>query len=379
MDVDFVVQGFDRTVGLSRYSGSLLPELRNECDVTVRRPRLPEVVRRSLGKMGDAETFFSSFPLDYEPLEADVLHVTSQTMGVPLLYRDVGPTVVTVHDIFPYIFDRDTQFDPIEPLYERGLYRLAMRALKKADHIIAISDATKRTLQEYLDIPTNKITRVYYGVDHETFRPMDVPDEVYERYGLNPEDKHILYVGSERPRKAVPELIEAFTDVVEEVPDATLVKVGGPELPSERERVEAVIRREDVGDSVVFTGHVEDDLPLLYNLADIYASSSYYEGFGLPFVEAMACGTPVVGRNQSAMPEVIGDGGELFESNSNESLIELLVEMLTNKSEYHDYAKAARQKSEQFSWEKTAVETLAVYRLLDSANCSTQASRLLSL
>jgi len=359
MNVDFVVQGFDHMVGLSRYSYSLIPQLREECNVTVCHPRLPNTIRRPVSLFGDAETFFSSFPLDYEDISDDILHLSSQTIGIPLLYRDFESTVVTVHDIFPYIFQRETQFTPVEPWYERGMYRLAMRALKKADHIVAISDATKQTLQRFLDVPSHKITRIYYGVDHSTFQPIDVPTGVYERYGLDPQDRHVLYVGSERPRKAVPELIEAFACVLKEVPDATLVKVGGPEVPAGRERVEDMVRRKGIAENVVFTGHVEDDLVTLYNLADVYASASYYEGFGLPFVEAMACGTPVVGRNQSAMPEVIGDGGLLFESH--DDMCETIVRLLTDQDERESLAASARTQAMVFSWAKAARETSNVY------------------
>jgi len=239
------------------------------------------------------------------------------------------------------------------------MYRLAMRALKKADHIVAISDATKQTLQRFLDVPSHKITRIYYGVDHSTFQPIDVPTGVYERYGLDPQDRHVLYVGSERPRKAVPELIEAFACVLKEVPDATLVKVGGPEVPAGRERVEDMVRRKGIAENVVFTGHVEDDLVTLYNLADVYASASYYEGFGLPFVEAMACGTPVVGRNQSAMPEVIGDGGLLFESH--DDMCETIVRLLSDQNERESLAASARTQAMVFSWAKAARETSNVY------------------
>lgn len=363
MNVDFVVQGFDRTVGLSRYTASLLPRLREECNVSVCRPRLPRTISKPLGAFGDPETFFSAFPLDYERSDGDVLHLTTQTMGIPLLYRDFAPTVVTVHDIFPYVFERDARFSPIERWYERGFYRLAMRAIGQAEHVIAISDATKRTVQEYLDVPASRITRVHYGVDHDTFRPRAVADRTYERYGLDPDDRHVLYVGSERPRKAVPELIGAFADVLDEVPDATLVKVGGPELSEFRERTAAAIRREGIGDSVVFTGHVDEGLDGLYNLADVYASATYHEGFGLPFVEAMATGTPVVGRNRGAMKEVIASGGLLFDSRS--ELTDALVRVLTDEGRT-SLATAASERAASFSWEKNAAETREVYRAVTS-------------
>lgn len=373
MDVDFVVQGFDRTVGLSRYSRSLLPELRQQCDVTVRQPRLPWLLRRPSALIGDAETFFSTFPLAYEHSQSDLLHVSTQTMAVPLVYRDYGPTVVTVHDIFPYMFDHDGPFDPIEPWYERAGYRFAVRGLRKADHIIAISDATKRTLQEYLEISGERVTTVYYGVDHDTFRPRSIPDDAYDRFGLCPTDTHLLYVGSERPRKAVPELIEAFAAVVEEVPHATLVKVGGPEVPEQRQQVEATIQRLGVEEDIVFTGHVEDGLPLLYNLADAYVSAAYYEGFGLPFVEAMACGTPVVGRDQSAMPEVIGDGGVLFDSET--ELVEQLIELLTSEPRRSELSKRAHKRSELFSWEVAARDTAMVYDRLRNRESTQSGNR----
>lgn len=356
MEVDFVVPGFDQTVGLSRYADSLLPELRKHCEVTVRRPKMPSVARKVLSPLGDAEKFFSTFPLAYEEPTGDVLHLSTQTLGIPLLYNYDMPTVATVHDIFPYMLPK-IGFEEPGPWYERGMYRLAMRGLQKVDHIIADSEATKRSLIEWLDIPEERISVVYLGVDRETFKPMDVPDEVYERYGLNPANRHVLYVGSEHKRKAVPELVEAFSEVAADIEDVVLVKAGGPQDPAGRERTLAAVRECGVEDRVVFTGYVpEEDLPCLYNLADVFASASYYEGFGFPFVEAMACGTPAVGRDQSAMKEVVLEDALLYDATSD--LVALLRAAIFRGS------SQSIDLDTLFVWRDTARETFELLNAL---------------
>jgi len=359
MEVDFVVQGFDRTVGLSRYSESLIPELRNHCEVNVVRPRFPDVAKRALSPLGDPETFFSSYPLAYGELTGDILHLSAQTLTIPLLYAKDRPTVVTVHDIFPYMLPRMGFRDP-DPWYDRAMYRLAMAGLKRADHIIANSNATKESLIEWLDIPEERITTVYLGVDHETFKPMPVPEEIYEQYGLNPDDKHVLYVGSETKRKSVPELVSAFADILDEIPNATLIKVGGPQHPNSRERTMAAVQEYNIEDRVVFTGYVpEEDLPYLYNLTDVFASASKFEGFGFPFVEAMACGTPVIGYDRTTGPELISKGGFLVDDL--DQMVATLCQLLTEQSVSEWSENKPKINSKIFNWRSTVNYTYQIY------------------
>lgn len=362
MDIDFVVQEFDRTVGLSRYAESLVPELRNHCEVNVVHPQFPDVAKRALSPLGDPETFFSSYPLAYEELTGDILHLSAQTLTIPLLYAKDRPTVVTVHDIFPYMLPK-MGFQEPGPWYDRAMYWLAMKGLKRADHIITASNATKQSLVDWMGIPERRITTVYLGVDKDTFRPMTVPDEIYERYGLDTDDKHVLYVGSETRRKAVPELVEAFSKVAEDIPNATLVKVGGAQHPEGREWTMEAVREYGVEDRVVFTGYVPDeDLPHLYNISDIYASASKFEGFGFPFVEAMACGTPIVGYNRATGPELISDGGVLVDNI--EEMETAIRRLLTELESGAPIERDPNLDSETFDWQVTGNRTYETYETI---------------
>jgi glycosyltransferase involved in cell wall biosynthesis len=352
MKVDMLAPGFDRTVGLSRYADSLVPELRAYCDVTLRRPTLPPLTRRVLARFGDAETFFSTFPVTHGDYDGDVCHLSTQTLAIPLLYDRSTPTVVTVHDIFPYVLPK-VGFQRGYPWYEQGAYRVALRGLRRADHLVVNSVATKRSLIEWLDVPEGKISVVYLGIDRETFRPQRVPDEVFDRHGLDPTGKHVLYVGSEQPRKAVHELVDAFAEVAAEHDDAVLVKAGTAQDLSGRTRTLRAVREHGLEDRVAFTGHVaEDDLVALYNLADLFASASYYEGFGFPFVEAMACGTPVLGRDRSAMREVIPEAA--YRYRTREELSAKMIELLSKEQPRYELA------DDRFRWEETARRTARI-------------------
>jgi glycosyltransferase involved in cell wall biosynthesis len=256
----------------------------------------------------------------------DVLHVPGPR--VPWLVR--GKLVSTIHDLaflkFPEMF---------VPAHRQRLEFFTRQAVRRSDRLIAVSECTKRDLQELLG--TERVDVVHHGVDHEVFRP-DGPVTRRER-------PYILSVGALQPRKNFLTLIRAYRKLGR---DVDLLIAG------QRGWMYEEIERE-AGNGVVLLGHVSDaELPALYRSAALVAMPSLYEGFGLPLLEAMACGAPVVASNASCFPEVCGDAAMLVEP---DDWPDALAQALDHPpSREKSIARAA-----EFTWEKTAAQTLEVY------------------
>ena len=265
----------------------------------------------------------------------DVLHVPGHKL--PALAR--CRTVVTIHDLavlkFPATF---------KPFHRQRLAWFTRNAVRRADRIIAISEATRRDLVELLGAAPDRIDVVHHGVDHELFRP------VTPRSG-----RYILSVGTLQPRKNYVMLIRAFRRLGAPV---ELLIVGQRGWLWEAIEAEA---RQTPG--VRLLGHVADgELPGLYAGAALVAMPSLYEGFGLPLLEAMACGAPVVASNASCFPEVVGEAALTLDPNDVEAWAATMGRVLDDAALRDRLRQQSVARAAQFSWERTAQQTLAVYR-----------------
>jgi glycosyltransferase involved in cell wall biosynthesis len=295
--------------------------------------------------------------------DADIYHLTSQTLAsLLLLHRPKGRVVVTVHDIFPYML-RD---DPQLPHFRDHLnLRLAMSGLKRADHLITVSQYSKRCVVEHLGIAPERITVIYQGVDHERFRPLPVDEAIRQRYGLSESHCYLIYVGTEDPRKNLATLVRALAKLRHELPDVELIKIGRSHFDHERHRLIELATQLGVRTAIHFLEDVpEDDLPLLYNLADVYVTPSLYEGFGFPVLEAMACGTPVVCAEAGSLPEIAGSAALRVLPCTVETLAEALRSLLTSKDKQLQLRRAGQNQARRFAWPATIENTAAAYRQL---------------
>ncbi len=267
--------------------------------------------------------------------------------------RRRGPAcVITLHDLIPLLFPHYTP----KALKTRllPLFRLVLRAsARRADAIITPSACSRRDVIRALRLPAGRapaVTVVPEGV-HERFRPPPA----------RPPAREILFVGRFDPYKNAPRLVEAFADLRRRVPDARLRLVGPPDARYPGAR--AAAERLGVSGAVRWDGYLADeDLVRAYGEAAVFALPSRYEGFGLPVLEAMACGTPVVCGNRSSLPEVAGDAALLVDPDDTAALAGALERVLTEPAlAAHLAAKGLRQAA-RFSWRRTAEQTLEVYR-----------------
>ncbi len=292
-------------------------------------------------------------------------------------YRPGAPAVFTCHDLIPLIFRE--YFSARQRLIYRFTHQLA---LNSAQITIAVSHSTRHDLQRFFNVNPDRIVVTYEGVDGH-FKPSTRAeiDRVRQHYALP--ECYVLYFGSNKPHKNVPRLIEAFAKLGmreqgSEIRDRGLgirdwrlgigLVIAGhwdDRYPEAKQRVEQL----NMKDIVRFIGPVRDDeLPALYSGAELFAFPSEYEGFGLPVLEAMACGVPVVCSNRSSLPEVAGDAALLCDPSNIVTLARAIEQALTDRDmrvmlQQHGLARAA-----QFTWDQTAQDTLHVYRALLQAS-----------
>ena len=266
------------------------------------------------------------------------------------------PTVLNVHDLAFERYPAETM-----PGMLGYLRRVVPRSARRASRLIAISEATRRDLIELYDLPAEKISVVYPGLSPCFHEPAPRSEsEVRARYGL-PDTPIILTVGTLQPRKNHLRLVRAFSRVRDR---AVLVIAGGEGWAYDAVRDE--VARLHLSGRVIFTGFVDDaDLPALYRAAVLFAYPALYEGFGLPVLEAMACGLPVVTSNVSSLPEITGpEAALLINPLDEEELAAALERLLDDKGLRAALAERGRLRAGQFTWEQAAQAVWDVYRAL---------------
>lgn len=289
----------------------------------------------------------------------DVIHAFSQeeSLVLPKIKSDI-PKIATCLDIIPLVYKQNNN------IIQNIFLKKSIKGMEKADKVISISDYTKRDLVKYSNINPEKIKTIYLGVN-ESFKKIGNNEvELFkEKYSL--EEPFILYVGSEQPRKNFNVLIKSFYKLnkIEGFENFKLIKVGRPQTSlGERENLNKMINNLGLQKKIKFIDYVdESNLPLVYNAADLFVFPSLYEGFGLSPLESMACGTPVIASNRSSIPEVVGDAGILVDPLDIDELTEKMVDVLNNEDIKKDLSKKGLERSENFTWEKCAEQTLKVY------------------
>ncbi len=231
-----------------------------------------------------------------------------------------------------------------------------------ADRILAVSHSTKNDLLKYVKCDPDLISVTPLGVDHE-FKPVvdqSILESVKQKYNLPGE--FILFVGLIEPRKNIGLLIEAFAQVIQNLNIKSHLVIAG-RWGWESKSILELVKQLNLEDKVHFPGYIaQDDLPALYSLAKLFVYPSLYEGFGLPVLEAMACGTPVITTNTSSMPEFVGDSGILVQPGNLDVLVLAMQDLLDNPDLRNALKIKSIKQSSMFSWAKTAESTINAYR-----------------
>ena len=265
----------------------------------------------------------------------------------------IARQVVTIHDVVP--LDHPEWLNPRFAALHRWLIP---RIARRAAHIITISEFTRRRILEHTGVIPEKVSVVYNGVDPR-FRPQseEEMDRVISALGL-PGKRYVLTLGSIEPRKNLPRLLEAWARAFPHLPDDTWLVVSG--APG-RSLVYEQVRISHVPERVCFIGHAPDEyLPALYSGARAFVYLSLYEGFGLPPLEAMACGAPVITGNATSLPEVVGQAGIMVDPQDVEEIALSLERVLTDDVLQRGMSERGLAHSQNYSWEKASDMTYKI-------------------
>ncbi len=311
-------------------------------------------------------------------LEADLFHLPLNT--VPLMMPK--PYLVTIHDMSTLLFASQLGY------HNRLRHFYLRRGLLRADRVMAVSMATCRDVEAVLGIPMSRM-RVVYNAPDPTFHapsapavgrvhgeefgdPLNYPAEiqrVLDRYRIH--YPYLLYVGRTNPQKNIPRLVEAFAVLRGEIQDHPIYRdlrllIIGDEISRYPALRHAVIHSR-VEDAVRFLGFVPiDTLRAFYQAASAFVFPSLYEGFGLPPLEAMACGTPVVCSNVCSLPEVVGDAAEIVNPENVFDIARGMREVLLDRSRRNRLVERGFEQARRFSWERTAQQVLDAYQEIGS-------------
>lgn len=294
----------------------------------------------------------------YVPNDYDLYHLVTQEMSILNYYQNISKDVITLHDIFHYTYPRNC----LEKWFSKPIL---YKGLKNSKFIISISNVTKNDLIKYFKIPEERIEVIYQGVN-DYFKPLNSVDieNTYSKYDIDKNYRYILHIGNPVPRKNTITLIKAFYKLINEfkIKNVKLIKVNKVDNETDK-----MIKKLNLHEHIKIVDYVsEEDLPKIYNIADVFVFPSLSEGFGRPPLEAMACGIPVITSNTSAIPEVVGDAGLMLRPMDVDGFAKAMYEVLTNKGLRQDMRKKGLERAKKFTWEKIVEEVIKVYEYVAS-------------
>jgi glycosyltransferase involved in cell wall biosynthesis len=272
------------------------------------------------------------------------------------------PTVVTVHDVIQLVLPEYQML-----ARQRVYFGLVTRALRRATAIITVSECSRRDLIRTVGVPGERVFVVENAIPEglHTVRDPAALEAIRARYGLG--ERFVLYLGANDLRKNLDRLIRAYAALPARVRDAHQLVVAGRQWPRDHPLYpdpRRVVRELGLEDRVVFTGGVpEEEKATLLSAATVFAFPSLYEGFGLPVLEAMACGTPVLTANGSSLPEVTGDAALLVDPTDVAAIGRGLAELLESPERRCELAERGLERAGRYRWAQVAERTVAVYRL----------------
>lgn len=312
-------------------------------EIVIPLPNIP--FYREFRKIGIMPSMLNRFDIVHEPCQIG-----------PFFFKSRFRKIVTVHDLSVIKF----------PKSHKGLHYVhhklgLQRTLKNVDRIIAVSNSTKRDLIRMFKVPARKIKVIYEAADKQ-YRVINDKKELEgfrAKYGIN--YPFVLYVGTLEPRKNIPRLVNAFGRVKKKGYPHKLIIVG--KKGWKYKAIFGMIKKLRLEKEIVFTGFIEEkELPLFYNAADAFVFPSLYEGFGLPVLEAMQCGCPVIIANNSSLPEVAGDAALKANPKDAQDIATKIERVLKDKKLRVKLAQKGVKQAMRFSWKRCAKETLDLYK-----------------
>lgn len=286
----------------------------------------------------------------------DLYHIPQNGIGFPFNW-DLN-TIVTIHDLIPY-----TMPETVGKGYLERFLKDMPNIISSTKGILTVSEYSKKDILKFFPSFPEEDIIVTPLAANSNFKP--IPKDICENYiksNFNISDPYILYIGGFSKRKNVEGLIRAFSNIYKNFSYPCKLLLCGS-LRDEGNNLKELVYSLGLSEEILFTGYINDiDLPILYSAAEVFVYPSFYEGFGLPPLEAMSCNTPVITSNLTSIPEVTKDSALLIDPNNTSQLEEALLKVIEDK----DFAKILGKKgyieSQNFSWQNTAQKTLEAYK-----------------
>jgi glycosyltransferase involved in cell wall biosynthesis len=366
---DMPEEGF---LSMNRYARSLGEALRSsglaDLELTEFSAALPALGRGLPASLGRFSGRYLKYPWQMQRAKSPVNHITDHSYGFLTYFLPRRSCVVTCHDLAPLLAAAPT----LKARLKKQVWKIALRGTLRAPFIITISETTRREILKHTAYPAERVFVVYHGLD-ERFRPLkghpghSAWEKAFrEKYRIT-EELLVLHVGRYSPRKNFEGLLKAFAALSLKLASSgsfpqgrvRLLQVGGEFSAGHK----AFLTQAGLSQAVTQIGYLADeDLPHIYNLASVLLFPSFYEGFGWPPLEAMACGTPVITSNTSSLPEVVGQAARQVAPEDTAGMAEATWEVLTDKALAADLIARGLERVRLFSWQRCAEQTYAVYR-----------------
>jgi len=288
--------------------------------------------------------------------QSDIYHLPCPDLIGPYS----GQLIVTIHDLIYKTFPQAHNPETIE-LTEKWMQAISA----KADQIICTSENTRRDLHQFFNIPQERTCVVYNGVDHDVFYPLSSQERLQaesqiKEFGID--RPYVLFVGTLEPRKNLHGLLESFALLKSKKLFQGQLVVAGMKGWM-KEKTGDLIKKLGIGQDVIFTGFISDDqLRLLYNMAELFVFPSFYEGFGFPILEAFCCGTAVITSQTSSCAEIASDAALTTDPSDPKAIAAAMERVLTDPNLKESLRKAGLKRARDFSFLTTAQDTLDVYR-----------------
>jgi len=329
---------------------------RSNKELIIPYPRIP--LKKTIG-----ENFYLSLKL--KKYNFDIVHELGQKNS--FIFNFPSKKILTIHDLTPMLFPQT------HGVINVFLHKFLLpKAAKNADKIIADSENTKKDVINYLGIPQENIKVIHCGVS-ENFKIIDKENDkkridlIRLKHGLP--EKYILTVSTLEPRKNLLTLIKAYHKLKKNKIKHKLIVIGAKGW--KYHNIFNAVKQYNLENDVIFLGFIpNNELPVIYNLSDIFVYPSIYEGFGLPPLEAMACGIPVVTSNTSALPEVVGNAGIMVNPYNPDEFTNAFYEVINNEGLKKEMIEKGLERVKTFSWEKNARETKEIYDDVTTYNFS---------
>lgn len=310
--------------------------------------------------------FFERGYLPYNTVKnnIDIYHIPQNGIGLSENLSCIK--IATIHDLIPYVMP-----ETVGKGYLLKFLKAIPVVVEKSDAIITVSEYSKKDLLKFFPINPDKIyvTPLAANKNYKLMNKAYCNSYLLNNYNIK--NKFILYIGGFSPRKNVKALIYAFSKIKKSFSKpVSLVIVGSNK--DDLNILKMLCDRLRISKDVVFTGYVKEaELPFFYNACEVFAYPSLYEGFGLPPLEAMSCGAPVITSNISSIPEVVKDNGILIDPFKSSEIENALWKVLSNDTLRNDLIIKGIKNSAAFSWRKTAEKTLSVYNDVYKKHCET--------